>query len=595
MSRPERWRIADLAWVALDSKHIAVTPRHGRGVLVLPEPLSAVLQTFTTFQSVDQHLTDATTRFGLDATRVTALRRDLERLAQAGLLLSLRHVEEAARVGVRGPADPITHVAIPTRERPDMVERALRGRAAVDRDRKITYVVVDQTRTQSGREQLRARLASLAATTALDIRYAGYEEKLALSAALTASPELAGINQEALRLGLFGQDDLVSIGANRNCARLLGPRSIACMDDDVTGRSGSISAEEGFALSSEPDPTDLRFYAEDEAAARAAGVEEGDLIVEHERWLGKSAGECLAETPGAWDVDRASAPLLSDIGKAYAAVTSNGIAGDCGMSATGYFLLLRDQNHQRLVADFSRLRRTRSVVRSVPVATLSNGAFFMAPSYCVDERDPLPPFCPVQRNCDGNFAAVMKALDGPALICHLPTSIEHRPGADRTFPTTHANFGVDTYYFPDLMHWSTSSFVPTPRTTIDERKRALARHLRDIGQLNDNAFGDFTRFHRLNGLVGLNRALQRQLDDYGACAEYTAELRSELAAIRKVLSAPWIGFRDLDADATKAAQRARWLLTNIADFFEAWPTILTVARRLAQEGKPLSVSVSAGQ
>ncbi|HVS39390.1 MAG TPA: hypothetical protein VMS17_27785 [Gemmataceae bacterium] len=147
--------------------------------------------------------------------------------------------------------------------------------------------------------------------------------------------------------------------------------------------------------------------------------------------LGPSGAGCAN---GA-DVSKARPGLLAKLERGgRVLVAAAGIAGHSGMSSSLYFLSLEAASRTRLLRSEETYRRAlphHQVLRTATRPTLCDGAFCMALNVGLDNRRPLPPFLPVQRNQDGVFGALVRVCRGDGFFGFLPGAVPHIPPAPR--------------------------------------------------------------------------------------------------------------------------------------------------------------------
>jgi hypothetical protein len=315
---------------------------------------------------------------------------------------------------------------------------------------------------------------------------------------------------------------------------------------------------------------------------------------EHELWLGRSVPQCLAAlAPDApLELDDASSGFLAALDTSWVAVTVNGVAGDSGMASPAYYLLLAGDDLARLCDRYGTYRSSRALVRATRRTTLCDSGFFMAPSCCIDERVPLPPFFPVQRNSDAVFAAMLRCLTPSALIAHLPSVVEHRPEPPRRF-VEGVFFTPEHAFTSDFMLQACYAFEAPKWFSEAERAEAFVQYLRSLGRLTSAEFADFFRVERLKQLARLSQRLSEQYTQ-ATLPELRIDIERELTRIQAAVRGPLeLSPQDFPGTGAGSLERIQGLLVDFAAIVEAWPTLLDAARALHSSGRTFALPLAA--
>jgi len=573
----------------------------------LPKFIADLQSHCDTFKSLRDHAIEICERFKLSNHDVGAIEAHLASLAELGVLTSRTRVLDGCRARASAAAEQrrtIASTVIVTRNR---VEPALRCLddfvlSAKRFGRSGDFVVLDDSPDADVRRQYRDALRIVAEREAVEVLYAGREEKLRFVDALVGEGGSSSPPRHVVEFALFGAEGLTRvIGANRNASLLhtVGDAFLST-DDDTRGRMAlSPDAEEGLVLGSAGDPTDFWFFPDRDSAFGAAQFSDQDPWTQHERLLGRDLVSCVAEHAGSVDLDGASGRLLTTLvsGEGRVRVTASGIVGDCGMGAPTYYLLLRGDAHDRLVsseAGYDVLRTTRDVLRVAPRWTIADGSFLMTTSVGLDNSGLLPPFFPVQFNEDGIFGVTLRSCFERGFIGYLPCAIQHDPIERRAFRAQDLYQRQSQLSTPDVVLHCLASHVPGPATREPaQRLSALGQHLKDFGTLRPRDFEEFLRIQRWRQLSASVSHLEDSLavyhdapagwtDDVHRCIDEAHECLKRQDDVAPADLAPE---RDPD-DARALVQR---LLFRFGELLEHWPDIYEAARTLRGRGHALAV------
>ena len=366
----------------------------------------------------------------------------------------------------------ITSVTIPTRNRVDVVERALRSYIENTQKygRSPSFVVVDDSDTPAMQASNRAMLASLKESYGASLFYAGAGERAAFVEKLIKKGSLPRHTVEfaLLNPGKFP----LSYGASRNALLLHTVGELVMQADDDTICKVATppgSSKEPFCTSF-PDPTQFWFFPDHESAINSVKFVEEDLLGIHESMLGKSmlhcmsspspghklAGVCTEESTIETDSEQERPPFATAAFDRYARmhkmlggglegvsldfvrrfekrngnvrVTFVGSIGHSGMGKSCYYLFREDPTFGRLIESEKNYRMaltTDHVLRVATRPTISTGGLCMGINLGLDNRRMLPPFFPVQRGEDSVFGYVLWTCFGGEYVGFLPRAVVH--------------------------------------------------------------------------------------------------------------------------------------------------------------------------
>src|SRR5262249_37275969 len=153
-------------------------------------------------------------------------------------------------------------------------------------------VVVDDSTGADERLATRRLLQSLRPGYSGGIFYAGPEAKERFARRLA---EQTGLDAETVAFALVNVEGCpIATGTSRNLLLLhaAGEALLQLDDDPVCRLAPAPGARPGLVFSSQHDPTEFWFPAEDEPPPVAAFAPQ-DLLAVHEQLLGKGPGDCL--------------------------------------------------------------------------------------------------------------------------------------------------------------------------------------------------------------------------------------------------------------------------------------------------------------
>ncbi len=491
----------------------------------------------------------------------------------------------------------IASVGIPTRDRPQSLQRCLAGHieSGLRRGRKHDYVVIDDSQRAEVRHENRFLLQALQQRHAVEICYAGPAEKARYAECLIRQ---AGLPADAVEFGLLNVENCpVATGTSRNALLLhtVGDLLLQIDDDTVCRMTATPGSQPGLTLSSQFDPTEFWVLPEGETPEGA----EGDLLAIHERLLGRGPAGWVSgpDASGGMRWDRAGPGFFRKVqtGAARVLVTSAGLFGDSGMGAPLYFLSLSGDSRARLLADELSYRRAveqQQILRAVTGATVCEGAFCMAPNLGLDNRRLLPPFMPVQRNQDGVFGVLLRTCFPACFFGFLPWAVLHRQ------PVRPSRAGdsweqATSFRSGQIVQALIRSFSFGPEQT-DEAKnlRALGEALVELGSRPVPEFTRVVRGHIQTHRSLIAAQLERLFQQFAGQPEFWAhDVRRVLKGIQE-MSAKGSSFESSDLSEACGDERPGAFLQRLVRRFgrllRYWPEMVEAARDLRARGHRLA-------
>jgi hypothetical protein len=590
------YRAADVETFALGADAVLVYCRDTATAQVVPGHLADLLARCAAFASLDQHARDRGREFGLDADGAREVHADLADLVARRLLIPVPPRTGAAAGAV---PPPIAAIGIVTRNRSEALARALEGYAdnLQRHGRPAALVVMDDSDTPGEQAATRAVLQTLGARRGVEARYAGLGDKRAFAAALAGT---AGVDPALVEFAFLGVPECTrTYGGNRNALLLAtaGDMILAADDDTICRVAPAPGAAPGLEVSSEVNPTEFAFFADEAAALRAVAPGDHDVLGLHERFLGRQAADVLAAAGDPLGLDAAGPGLLRRLGAGGSRIltTMNGFVGPTGIGTPLPLLFLAGASRRSLVAVEAVYRAALAggpVVRAVRRATVTPVRCPSSMFLGLDNRELLPPFFPVTRGEDITFGQTLTRIFPDACSGWLPWVLRHAPLDARHYPPGAAVADARRISMTRVVMACLGTAGPGPFATPADALRAAGRHL---GRLAALAPADFDeqlavavwrhaseRIAYLEGLL----AAEGPAPDWWA-----GDVKRVAAALQEALQDPRYvvprdpGFPD---DPAAARQLARRLVGLFGRLLEAWPDIVTAARRLRGEGRGLA-------
>jgi len=564
----------------------------GGGVMLFDEAETSVLQALR-LPCLQKDLARRLQKQGWDQDDLGGAARIIERLLARGCLNRLDRLVDSARIGmakdaavrVEGPG--LGLLAIPTRDRPETLDRALRAWSAglVEEGSLPDIMVADDSviDARSSRKVAESFSSAYPGT----VLFLDRTMRVALAEALAPTGDRAA----AFALGVEGGPASLSrYGAARNFILLASAgRAVAMADDDMLPEFRlHPGAFGGLALSSEPDPTKLRPF-EDIGELEKWLVPSHDAIeVPHRLLLGRSSRELLLEA-GMLDLGRADAATLdSAFGAAdRIAALCFGTWGDSGIPANRYLLGLRnlvdagspdiyEAGHYRTALE------GRMVFRSPLCATLG-GKVFMGGHIALDSRSLLPPFSPSGRDEDGLWGFCLGILHQDCLVAYPAQAALHKP------PDARVSKREDALRWDHCLNETlrvVMGLLASRHENGEGAYASLGGRLRAVASGQRQEFRQVLAESSARSIAARIGILERALAEYGGePATWAVDVESAIAALVVRLEAPkfWLP-RELEAlDQAEAEAVLSGYLLRFGELLQAWPSMFVVATKIGPE------------
>jgi hypothetical protein len=572
-----------------DGRHAAICPLTGRTAVVEPADLN-LLAACRTFTPLDAHAHRGCLALGLTLDHEGWVRDRLAALAASGLLVPYSLVQALIDESAPSTPAPVAVVGIPTRDRPDLLARCAAdlARSARDAYRSVELVVADGSARPESQAANRRVLDELRNTFPGEVRYAGAAERERYVAAMVR----AGADPDAARFALLPDESLFAAGANRNLLTLhAAGRVLLQLDDDMLSRAAVVpDARTGLALTARTDPTEFWFLP---GALPTVGELPGtaDVAGIHEALLGRRLADCTAGPP---DLDGADATFFLRLRAAggRVRVTTAGVAGDSGMGATAYYLMLRGSSRDRLHSSESHYRAAVSgspVVRAVTRPTVTAGSVCMAGNLGLDLRTPLPPFPPALRNEDGVFGALVQTCCPSAFMGHLPAAVWHLPPGPPASSPDLLDRWADGVRSELLLIALVRACAPaTPSTDERRNLRIQGEGLTGLGNLPAREFYAMIRATAWDLMAGMSGQLTELLEEHGGEPAWWADdVKRVTTRLRDQVTGEHFGVPTDLHDGTspdKARGRFRGLVGRFGHLLTHWHDLSEVAADLRSRG-----------
>jgi len=531
-------------------------------------------------------------------------------LAGTGILVPFGALQQSIKQRESG-SGMIAWLAIPTCARPKQLQKALQSYAAnaAQFGGSHSFLVADDSPGSGGRRETKHAVLDLLATSPrprLPLFYMGRPERSRYVRALCCKGD---IPMEIARFALLGSvPGGPTYGANRNAILLHTQGSrILSADDDTSCVPGVVpGVTPGPRIHSHGDPLDLWFFPNRTSAFDFVRPVELNVAAEHGRLLGASLVTALD------DSGICCPPLSSTLNDACShmwlslcaandriLITTNGMAGDSGMADTGYAIRMAVDPvvRNRLASEDSyRLAlRSREIVRQALARTISHTGPVMATCVGLDNRELLPPFCPVYRNEDGVFGRVLSQCFPNGYAAYLPFVLRHVPNERRPEPPSDmACVRFSQIVLACLSMWPGGAIG----LTDSGRMRSIGQHLMEIGSLPIDDFFDFLRVPLRNGAAATIGVCEHLLSTYSPPPRdpWGEDLKRSIRQIQRGMvgreRAVPTDFVE-DYPGASAGEATSELVRRYGELLYWWPVIVDRAKTLSAEGRTLAHEISA--
>jgi len=600
------FRLEEIVRLPAGSAEQLIYCRFNGSTRLLPNLQIRILERCGRFATLDQHAAQVCNDLNLSPMHVSATRNILVEMLASGLLVSMKALTDRALNGTVAddPVPAISSLGIPTRNRPQELERSLRSYAQCSQlyERPMNFLVADQSEDKDTQATNRQMISCLQKDLAIKVSYAGLEEKKEFVQHLCAH---AGIPMEVVSFALLNDEKCaIATGANRNALLLntLDELTVQADDDTICRLARAPESSHGLALVSKYDVSKRWFLGEEENKSLGNDFKGENVFALHEQLLGKSLSNRIIEVAnGNPDLQAASPGFLgkANLGAGRVVMTAMGVAGDSGVGTSHFYLYSDGEERSRLIRTESDYRHSMYgdvVINSVPRATISDAAFCCAINIGLDNRDILPPFMPVQRSEDSIFSLLIHLCSVSQYTGFLPWVISHRHRLPSMYTQAHMRERVARRRSGDIIEMLVKLLAPKPPFS-DARKNmtVLGKSFREWGMVPLADFEDLLRVRILDEISGQMAALEVQLKKHGGQPSYWAsDVNFCLGAFREAMTDDLIVVaQDLQADFGVEAARIlmQRLVRRFGELLEYWPSLCEAASELSARGIRLGKEV----
>jgi hypothetical protein len=510
-----------------------------------------------------------------------------QQLAEAGFLAEPSTRPIPSSPAAAAPTGSLQTLGVLTRNRPELLVRAVRGYVDHARrfGRNLHVIVADDSDPDGTARNAEALRAVAQDYPSAKILHSDPEQR---SRYVHALARAADVDESIVEFAVLREDpDTATFGAHRNTLLLatVGERVLFADDDTVCAPAGDAGID-SQRISGVTDPTEFHFFDERDAALDFGATLNADCFALHEAYLGHDVVSFLARSHaceiGTWTADLTRA--LESPSRRPIALTLPGIRGDSGMGRPAYLYTLAGPSRERFVIGDTSHRRFlcgRHVVRRVPRTVIGTCSLCMAALLGVDNRQLLPPFAPTLRNEDGLFGALLRSAVPSALAAYLPWTLAHDPtqGVVPTLANVH-----ETSVKPranDLVGLMIASLGPLP--TGDDGEAAygvIARYLRGWGRASPRDFHEHVRTGWVRKRVAFLGTLERARH---AFPHAPAAWKADAMRFGNLVEAELASQDPAPADCRDAAAFRRYV-GRLGELLEVWPTLVRTARTLQEQG-----------
>lgn len=217
----------------------------------------------------------------------------------------------------------------------------------------------------------------------------------------------------------------------------------------------------------------------------------------------------------------------------------------------------------------------------------------MTTCFGFDNRLPLPPFFPVQRNSDGIFGLMLQRCLNDSGVGFLPSVVAHEPDPPRGFAPDEmwletAGIRTADVVLACLLAHDSASDTLTPTA----RLARLGRFFRELGAHTLSDFEARVRSFQQFRTMAFVALLEGQLRMHDSMPRFWADdVRRMIDLLSQATAADdYVAPRDLrDGRGADGARRlSHELVGRFGELLEAWPTIVDAARRLRAQGRRLT-------
>jgi hypothetical protein len=573
--------------VNLPTGAVLLASKYSPRQLVVTRDVSIALGHCMDFRSLQAHAAHLTTYMPELGSDVAGVRKVLESVKDAGLLVPAREFTDLIHRSGQSPTPPASsRVFIITCDRPPAIERLLDSMLAGTRlDLHEGLYLVDDSRNEDNARRNQALVEDFNRQSPVAMHYFGkLERENLVSQLIEQVPE----HDESIRFLLDQQrwHEQQTYGLSRTVCLLLsvGFRSIVLDDDVICTAIDSPFKSPGLDFIA--GMNEAAFYPSAEAWQSGITPRQEDPLAGHLRCLGLGIPDALQQLGlaplGEEHLEKSQSQILRSLSPSSSVlITQCGTYGDPGTADISWCFDLEGESLDRLLStppgiEAKIATRQYWFGRSRP--TFSRGAN-MSQITGLDNTALLPPYFPAGRGEDLLFGAMTEYLYPDSMVLNYDWAIAHLPLDERKgsvdWKADHGSTRMLTKYIRDRA-------LSDPEVSLDSRLHSLVLLLRTLGEQSDQSLASIYRFQLAINLATTARGLTDKLQ---GLSDDNAEWRSMLEG-RKQQCYNVIGRNEIAVLLNGAPeemtepvlwQHLRGFFSAFAAVLEAWPAIRQAA------------------
>jgi hypothetical protein len=467
----------------------------------------------------------------------------------------------------------IATIAIPTKDRPESLRRALDSYMANAKmhGHAVDFFVLDRSSTPRIQAENKKAIRKLYDQHRLRVFYAVDREVNAYIARLVQR----GVPRGLAFFALHGVPGLkCPVGGTRNAAlfHTIGDCFLGVDDDMVCEVAGSPGGKETVrflrrsgCLPFLNDPTTVKFFPSKEEAFSGTQFAWGrDVLSLFEQPLGLRSEECTQLTRE----QIRGYPTDNGVVRAVQA----GLVGDIGLPSPAYFQLRGERGV------------TRHVFRAAPEMVMTSTVFCAPQPVALDNRDGIPPFLPTSSNehslgGESLMGALLSLSEPGSMVAHLPWAMKHDPPQGREFEPDAEYVGLQGVHLSQLVEHVVAQMPP--RSSVRDVGKVLFNEA-ESGLKQFTVFLKFIAERRRTQLEESIRLAQRRAgesDELRKVLHVTSE-----AGDRECYSIPVEMQLGEHYGLEAAADITRFAARQYGRLLMAWDDVLEAARQVRQSG-----------
>lgn len=578
--------------------------RLNRTSILLSRASAGFLLSCKSFATIEQHAERIRQALRGNSETVDRLKALLLKAIQSGMMVSASDISAHLSFldSSSSSSGSITAIALPTRNRPKTLERAIRSYVENIREygRSPRFVVADDSESRLVQSQNRTILGVLKRCYGAKISYAGIDERAAFVEKLARETDVPAA---ILRFAIMNSPGfLPSHGACRNSLLLdtIGELVLQTDDDTICKIGDPPQSSTKLAFTALPDPTQFWFFPDYESALNSVEFASRDFLGLHEQMLGKSLADCSSSfSVKDWDIDAIDVDFICGMkGRdGHVRATFAGIVGDSGIGKSCFYLFCEEPSIKRLTVSEELYRAAMmsgQVLRTVTKPTVSVGGHCAGANVGLDNRTLLPPFMPVQRGEDTVFGKLLWGSFWTDYVGFIPSVIVHHSPNIRSLSSPLLWNELTALMTNDIIGTVISLFYTQSLRGYPgggSGLEALGIYLTELGQMAPQDFQEVIRIALWQSIAPRLIRLEKHREKHAHKASYWAkDLERCLNAQRLALAEESFGTPvDLiPQDGTTGVPSLQRLVLALGELLRYWPRIVEAAAHLSRRGEKLA-------